>query len=78
MTALADTIDAQPRLLSDVLDRDVGAEAALLDGCDRLWLVGTGTSQHAAELGAWLLGTAGRDARARLLGELRQLRPEAT
>jgi len=40
------------------------SSAALLDGCDRLWLVGTGTSQHAAELGAWLLGTAGRDARA--------------
>jgi len=30
----------------------------------RVWLVGTGTSQHAAELGAWMLHDAGRAAHA--------------
>lgn len=64
MTALAETIAAQPRLLDGLLDVDLEAEQRLLAGCDRIWLVGTGTSQHAAELGAWLLRTAGRDARA--------------
>ena len=64
MTALADTIAAQPRLLAGVLELDLGAQVELLDEAERIWLVGTGTSQHAAELGAWLLQTAGRDARA--------------
>ena len=37
--------------------------AARLDGRRRVWLVGTGSSQHAAELGALLLAEAGLDAR---------------
>ena len=35
----------------------------MLAQAGRIVLVGTGTSQHAAELGAMMLGQAGRDAR---------------
>jgi glutamine---fructose-6-phosphate transaminase (isomerizing) len=51
----------------DALDRmaglDLSGPAGVLAGADRIVLVGTGTSQHAAELGAMMLDTAGRDAR---------------
>jgi glucosamine--fructose-6-phosphate aminotransferase (isomerizing) len=41
----------------------VASLAARLEGRRRVWLVGTGSSQHAAELGALLLAEAGLDAR---------------
>jgi glucosamine--fructose-6-phosphate aminotransferase (isomerizing) len=51
----------------DALDRmaelDLTQPAGVLSGAARIVLVGTGTSQHAAELGALMLDAAGRDAR---------------
>jgi glutamine---fructose-6-phosphate transaminase (isomerizing) len=51
----------------DALDRmaglDLAQPAGVLAGAARIILVGTGTSQHAAELGAMMLVSAGRDAR---------------
>jgi glucosamine--fructose-6-phosphate aminotransferase (isomerizing) len=51
----------------DALDRmaglDLAEPAGTLAGAARIILVGTGTSQHAAELGAMMLAAAGRDAR---------------
>jgi glucosamine--fructose-6-phosphate aminotransferase (isomerizing) len=50
----------------DALDRmaglDLAGPAGVLAGAARIILVGTGTSQHAAELGAMMLAAAGRDA----------------
>ena len=47
----------------DALDRmaglDLAEPAGVLAGATRIILVGTGTSQHAAELGAMLLDAAG-------------------
>src|SRR5258708_1818287 len=62
-TALAETIAAQPEQLERMLQVSIGDQAQLLLRARRIWLVGTGTSQHAAELGAMLLAQAGRDAR---------------
>jgi glutamine---fructose-6-phosphate transaminase (isomerizing) len=64
MTALAETIAIQGRVLRHVLDLDLGEAAARLEGAERIWLVGTGTSEHAAHLGASMLATAGFDTRA--------------
>jgi glutamine---fructose-6-phosphate transaminase (isomerizing) len=64
MTALAETIQAQPELLTQALAIELGDAPDRLAGAGRVWLVGTGTSQHAAELGAVMLQEAGRDARA--------------
>ena len=51
----------------DALDRMAGLDltepAGVLAGAARIVLIGTGTSQHAAELGAMMLAAAGRDAR---------------
>ncbi|MFI1992305.1 hypothetical protein [Actinoplanes sp. NPDC020271] len=64
-TALEAMIAAQPTAVENLADPEPTAKAAgLLDPATRLWLVGTGTSQHAAELGAAALLDAGRDARA--------------
>ena len=64
MTALAETIQAQPELLAQALAIELGDAPGRLADAGRVWLVGTGTSQHAAELGAVMLQEAGRDARA--------------
>jgi glucosamine--fructose-6-phosphate aminotransferase (isomerizing) len=64
MSALAETIAIQGRVLRHVLDLDLAPAVARLDGARRVWLVGTGTSEHAACLGAAMLATAGLDARA--------------
>jgi glucosamine--fructose-6-phosphate aminotransferase (isomerizing) len=64
MSALAETIAIQGRVLSHVLDLDLAPAAARLEGAGRVWLLGTGTSEHAALLGAAMLATAGVDARA--------------
>ena len=64
MSALAETIAIQGRVLRHVLDLDLAPAVARLEGAERVWLVGTGTSEHAACLGAAMLATAGFDARA--------------
>ncbi|HVX32982.1 MAG TPA: hypothetical protein VHA80_07565 [Solirubrobacterales bacterium] len=64
MTALAETIAIQGRVLRHVLDLDLAPALARLEGAGRVWVVGTGSSEHAARLGAAMLGTAGLDARA--------------
>ncbi|WP_250006384.1 hypothetical protein [Actinoplanes sp. M2I2] len=65
MTAqLARMIAAQPAVIGGLADPAPTAGAAgRLAGTRRIWLIGTGTSLHAAELGARELGAAGHDAR---------------
>jgi glutamine---fructose-6-phosphate transaminase (isomerizing) len=64
-TALERQISSQPEQLEAVLAEPLPSSAAeRLRDANRIWLVGTGTSQHAAELGAVMLQEAGRDARA--------------
>ena len=60
MTALEETILAQAEQIERMLRIDVGQAAARLSPARRIWLVGTGTSQHAAELGVWMLAGSGR------------------
>jgi glutamine---fructose-6-phosphate transaminase (isomerizing) len=63
--ALATQIESQPGELERILGEPLDESAvARLQPARRIWLVGTGTSQHAAELGALFLQAAGRDARA--------------
>jgi glutamine---fructose-6-phosphate transaminase (isomerizing) len=59
VTALQETIEAQAGGLERMLDVDIGSAAACLAETRRIWLVGTGTSQHAAELGAFMLRGSG-------------------
>ena len=62
---LATQIESQPRELERLLEEPLREDAvARLRPAERIWLVGTGTSQHAAELGALFLHAAGRDAHA--------------
>ena len=64
-TALERQIVSQPDQLESVLGEPIPASApARLRATGRIWLVGTGTSQHAAELGGLMLRAAGRDAHA--------------
>ena len=64
-TALERMIAAQPAVLEALADPAHTADAAArLHDARRIWLVGTGSSLHAAELGASALLTAGVDARA--------------
>jgi hypothetical protein len=63
MSELAGTIARQGEVLREVLDLDLRQALRSLDGARRVWLVGTGTSEHAARLGASMLATAGLDAR---------------
>lgn len=60
-SALAGAIASQPEALELMLARELGDAPNRLAGARRIWLVGTGTSQHAAELGALMLRSAGRD-----------------
>jgi glutamine---fructose-6-phosphate transaminase (isomerizing) len=62
MTALAETVANQGAVLRHALELDLEAAAAKLAGAERVWLVGTGTSEHAALLGAAMLTSAGLDA----------------
>jgi glucosamine--fructose-6-phosphate aminotransferase (isomerizing) len=64
MTALAETVANQGAVLRHALELDLEGSAAKLAGAKRVWLVGTGTSEHAALLGAAMLTSAGFDARA--------------
>jgi glucosamine--fructose-6-phosphate aminotransferase (isomerizing) len=63
MTHLERAIRAQAVELERLAAHDVTSLAARLEGRRRVWLVGTGSSQHAAELGALLLAAAGLDTR---------------
>jgi glutamine---fructose-6-phosphate transaminase (isomerizing) len=63
MSALAETIATQGVVLRHALELDLAPAAARLEGAERVWLVGTGTSEHAAWLGAAMLAGAGLDAR---------------
>jgi glucosamine--fructose-6-phosphate aminotransferase (isomerizing) len=56
-------IRAQPDELRRLAGLEVPAHARRLAAGERLWLVGTGTSLHAAELGAAMFARAGIDAR---------------
>jgi glucosamine--fructose-6-phosphate aminotransferase (isomerizing) len=76
MTALAETIAAQPELLAEALEIDLGEAAERLHEAERVWLVGTGTSQHAAELGALMLRQAGHEALAFLSASFARFGPE--
>jgi glucosamine--fructose-6-phosphate aminotransferase (isomerizing) len=64
VTALAETVANQGAVLRHALELDLEAAAAKLAGAERVWLVGTGTSEHAALLGAAMLTGAGLYARA--------------
>ncbi len=66
-TNLERQIRSQPDVLQDVLGssstrEQVRATAQGLHRARRIWIVGTGTSQHAAELGAAMFSEAGRSA----------------
>ncbi|HTT52355.1 MAG TPA: SIS domain-containing protein [Streptosporangiaceae bacterium] len=61
--ALHRMISQQPGVLDRIAALDLAGPAATLTAARRVILAGTGTSQHAAELGALLLGQAGLDAR---------------
>ena len=64
-TALERQIASQPEQLGAVLARPLPRSAVdRLRDATRIWLVGTGTSQHAAELGAWMFQEGGRAAHA--------------
>ena len=64
-TALERQIASQPEELARLLDEPIPHEVVEgLRQAHRIWLVGTGTSQHAAELGAMMLHEAGRGANA--------------
>jgi glutamine---fructose-6-phosphate transaminase (isomerizing) len=62
-TALGRMIDSQAAAVETIAGLDLARQAGLLRNARRVWLIGTGTSQHAAELGADLLQRAGLDAR---------------
>lgn len=64
MTELSRSIAAQGDHLSEILAVDLDAALSALEPTRRIWLVGTGTSQHAAELGAWMLTGGQRPVRA--------------
>ena len=63
VTELERAIRAQPAELRRLAALDLRAQAEPLAAAERVWLVGTGTSLHAAELGAAMLLRAGIDAR---------------
>ncbi len=63
MTELERAIRAQPDELRRLAGLELPPDARRLAAGERLWLVGTGTSLHAAELGAAMLARAGIDAR---------------
>jgi glucosamine--fructose-6-phosphate aminotransferase (isomerizing) len=64
VTALAETVANQGAVLRHALELDLDSSAAKLAEAERVWLVGTGTSEHAALLGAAMLTSAGVEAAA--------------
>ena len=63
MNELERAIHAQPDELRRLASLELPADIRRLAGGERVWLVGTGTSLHAAELGAAMFARAGVDAR---------------
>lgn len=63
VTELERAIRAQPVELRRLAALDLPPHAKRLAAGERVWLVGTGTSLHAAELGAAMLARAGIDTR---------------
>ena len=63
MTQLEHAIRSQVVELQRLAAREYGSFAARLEGRRRVWLVGTGSSQHVAELGSLHLEEAELDAR---------------
>jgi glutamine---fructose-6-phosphate transaminase (isomerizing) len=63
VTELERAIRAQPEELRRLAGLELPPHAGRLAAGERLWLVGTGTSLHAAELGAAMMARAGVDAR---------------
>jgi glucosamine--fructose-6-phosphate aminotransferase (isomerizing) len=63
VTELERAIRAQPEELRRLAGLELPPHAGRLAAGERLWLVGTGTSLHAAELGAAMMARAGIDAR---------------
>jgi glutamine---fructose-6-phosphate transaminase (isomerizing) len=64
VTELERAIRAQPDELRRLSQLDLPPQAGRIAAGERVWLVGTGTSLHAAELGAAMFERAGVDARA--------------
>lgn len=62
-TRLIEAIESQADELEGVAARDLRPWVERLAGCPRVWLIGTGSSQHCAELGAQMFQDAGIDAR---------------
>jgi glucosamine--fructose-6-phosphate aminotransferase (isomerizing) len=58
MSALDETIHAQAEQLEALLAADLADAPGQLAGARHIWLIGTGTSQHAAELGALMFSEA--------------------
>jgi glucosamine--fructose-6-phosphate aminotransferase (isomerizing) len=63
MTELERAIRSQPAELKQLVGRDLTSTAVRLRNSRRVWLVGSGSSQHVAELGALVFADAGLDAR---------------
>jgi glucosamine--fructose-6-phosphate aminotransferase (isomerizing) len=63
VTELERAIRAQPDELRRLAGLELPRHARRLAAGERLWLVGTGTSLHAAELGAAMMARAGIDSR---------------
>ncbi len=61
MTHLARAIEQERQVVEAMLSAEMAPAAEHLASARRLWLVGTGTSQHAAELGVWMFGAGERD-----------------
>jgi glutamine---fructose-6-phosphate transaminase (isomerizing) len=76
VTQLRAMIETQPAVLRAVSELDVTVPAKTVWRGRRVTLVGTGTSFHAAELGAYLFRTGGVDATAVPSAELARWRPE--
>jgi glutamine---fructose-6-phosphate transaminase (isomerizing) len=63
VTELESAIRSQPDELRRLAGLELPPHAGRLAAGERLWIVGTGTSLHAAELGAAMMARAGIDAR---------------
>jgi glutamine---fructose-6-phosphate transaminase (isomerizing) len=63
VSALREAIAAQAQLLAHVLSVDIDEAVARIEPARRVWFVGTGTSQHAAELATWMFHGGKQDVR---------------
>ena len=70
MTALQTMIERQADVIEEIAGFVVSPAVALLRPARTIRLIGTGTSQHAAELGAFLLRSCGVPARSASAAEI--------